>query len=63
MSDTNSNPEPKKSPLQLVKERQAAQAKNRAAKDKRVSAGDDDQAPGAAPTMKKMRSSASKQGG
>ena len=63
MSDTNSNPEPKKTPLQLVKERQAAQAKNRSAKDKRMPSSDDDQVAGAAPTMKKMRSSASKQGG
>jgi hypothetical protein len=68
MSETNSNPEPtapKKTPLQLVKERQAAQRNNRAAKEGRPepSAGDASGAPTGPISQKKMRSSASKQGG
>ncbi|HEX8464756.1 MAG TPA: hypothetical protein VF627_09095 [Abditibacterium sp.] len=65
MSDSeNSTPEPvKKTPLQLVKERQAAMQQNRNSKSRK--AGDSDKGGGVAeaPSSKPMRSSASKQGG
>ncbi len=56
--------EKKKTPLELVKERQAALGKNRNSKGAKSGAGGD-KAGGVAeaPTSKPMRSSASKQGG
>ncbi len=56
--------EKKKTPLELVKERQAMMGKNRNAKATKGGAGGD-KAGGVAeaPTSKPMRSSASKQGG
>ncbi len=56
--------EKKKTPLELVKERQAAMGKNRNSKGAKPGAGGD-KAGGVAeaPTSKPMRSSASKQGG
>ncbi|PQV63858.1 hypothetical protein B1R32_10865 [Abditibacterium utsteinense] len=56
--------EKKKSPLELVKERQAALGKNRNSKGaKPGSAADKAGGVAEAPTSKPMRSSASKQGG
>jgi hypothetical protein len=67
MSDTPSNDKPvekKKSPLELVKERQNALRQNRGSKTNPSAAGGDKaSAPGDAPVAKPMRSSASKQGG
>lgn len=55
---------PKKTPLQLVKERQAAMQQNRNSKGKNSGSSDGKVgASGDAPTPKPMRSSASKQGG
>ncbi|MBW3637260.1 MAG: hypothetical protein KY445_12490 [Armatimonadetes bacterium] len=68
MSDTpekQPSPTPKKTPLQLVKERQAALQSNRASKEKRPDPSGDATVGGATGpiSQKKMRSSASKQGG
>lgn len=65
MSDTPEKPTPKKTPLQLVKERQAAQQSNRASKEKRPDPAGEAGAGGSIGpiSQKKMRSSASKQGG
>jgi hypothetical protein len=68
MSDTPKNETttdaPKKTPLQLVKERQAAMQANRSSKgSKSGQVVDKEGGVSEAPTAKPMRSSASKQGG
>jgi hypothetical protein len=66
MSDTPSNEAPaekKKSPLELVKERQNALRQNRGSKTNPSAAASEKSTVGDGPTAKPMRSSASKQGG
>lgn len=62
--ETESTTEAPKTPLQRLKERQAAQASNRATKEKRPDpSADKTQGGGSQATPKQMRSSSSKQGG